>query len=210
MDSRTRIITEAMRLFGEQGYTKTTIAEIERAAGLSPGSGALYRHFRSKDELLAEGVRTTIAENGDLLAVLGDATGGRRPLTERLARLARAGIRRLDQERDLNRIIVRDLAAFPELMQQVRVGEMRRIHEATAHWLRLQDDVAEQDWDALAVVLVGALSHYWLLRDVFGEHPSGLDEDRFVASFVTVAEALLTAPSPEPNDSEHEPKGEVS
>ncbi|MFE5807723.1 TetR/AcrR family transcriptional regulator [Streptomyces sp. NPDC056491] len=196
MDSRTRVVEEAMRLFGEQGYVKTTIAEIERAAGLSPGSGALYRHFRSKEELLAEGVRSKVAENAGLLVLLGDMQAvAALPLRERLATLARAGLRRLDEERDLNRIVVRDLAAFPELREEVREGEMRRIHAAVAQWLRMQAGPAERDWDALAVVLVGALSHFWLLRDVFDTHPSGLDEDRLVAAFVDLAEGLLQQPA---------------
>ena len=54
--SRDRILAEALRLFGEQGYAGTSIAQIEKAAGLSPGSGALYRHFKSKDELLVQGL----------------------------------------------------------------------------------------------------------------------------------------------------------
>ncbi|MFJ6215139.1 TetR/AcrR family transcriptional regulator [Streptomyces sp. NPDC092296] len=195
MDSRTRVVEEAMRLFGEQGYTKTTIAEIERAAGLSPGSGALYRHFRSKEELLAEGVRAKVAGNAGLLALLGDPQAAAAlPLRERLAALARAGLRRLDGERDLNRIVVRDLAAFPALLAEVREGEMRRIHAGVAQWLRMQAGPGERDWDALAVVLVGAISHFWLLRDVFGTHPSGLDEDRMVAAFVDLAEGLLQRP----------------
>ncbi|MFD9357218.1 TetR/AcrR family transcriptional regulator [Streptomyces sp. NPDC060031] len=196
MDSRTRIVAEAMRLFGEQGYAKTTIAEIERAAGLSPGSGALYRHFRSKEALLAEGVRSKVAENAGLLALLGGMQAAAAlPLRERLATLARAGLRRLDEERDLNRIMVRDLAAFPALLEEVREGEMRRIHAAVAQWLRMQADSGERDWDAIAVVLVGAVSHFWLLRDVFGTHPSSLDEDRLVATFVDLAEGLLQQPA---------------
>ncbi|WP_043183092.1 TetR/AcrR family transcriptional regulator [Streptomyces sp. NRRL F-5123] len=198
MDTRARVVAEAMRLFGEQGYARTTVAEIERAAGLSPGSGSLYRHFRSKEELLAEGVRAKVAENAGLLAMIGDPQAmAALPLRERLAGLARAGLRRLEQERDLNRMVVRDLAAFPALLDEVREGEMRRIHAAVAQWLRMQagaGDAAERDWEALAVVLVGSVSHFWLLRDVFGTHPSGLDEDRWVTAFVDLAERLLQQP----------------
>jgi AcrR family transcriptional regulator len=57
---RVPVADEAIRLFGEQGYAATTISQIEAAAGLSPGSGGLYRHFPSKDALLAEGVRQQI------------------------------------------------------------------------------------------------------------------------------------------------------
>ena len=55
LPTRARILNESMRLFAEQGYTATTVAKIEEAAGLSPGSGALYRHFASKQEILIAG-----------------------------------------------------------------------------------------------------------------------------------------------------------
>jgi len=198
MDSRQRVLVEAMRLFGEQGYAGTTVAEIERAAGLSPGSGALYRHFRSKEELLAEGVRAKVAENAELLAFMTGLTEAGTPsLRERLALLARAGLRRLDHERDLNRLVVRDLNRFPQLLAEVGSGEMRRIHQATARWLRAQGVPADRDADALAVVLISAISHYWLLRDAFGgDHPSGLTEERYVAAFVDLAEGLIRPGGP--------------
>ena len=37
--TRQRVLIEAMRLFGEQGYSATTVAQIESAAGLKSGSG---------------------------------------------------------------------------------------------------------------------------------------------------------------------------
>jgi hypothetical protein len=40
-------------------------------------------------------------------------------------------------------------------------------------------------------VLIGATSHYWLLGDVFGEHPAGIDEDRYVAALAELAARLL-------------------
>jgi AcrR family transcriptional regulator len=54
--TRDRILREAMRLFAEVGYEAATISQIEAAAGLSPGSGALYRHFASKQDILIAGV----------------------------------------------------------------------------------------------------------------------------------------------------------
>lgn len=61
------------------------------------------------------------------------------------------------QRQDLNRIVVRDLAAVP----------------------------------------MGTISHFWLLRDVFGAHPSGPDEDRLVAAIVDLAEGLLHRTEPQ-------------
>ena len=59
--TRERILTASLRLFAERGYRGTTIADIEEAAGLSPGSGGLYAHFHSKHELLAAAIGRSIA-----------------------------------------------------------------------------------------------------------------------------------------------------
>lgn len=48
ISTKERLVTEAMRLFGEQGYKATSVAQIEKAAGLTPGSGGLYHHFKSR------------------------------------------------------------------------------------------------------------------------------------------------------------------
>ena len=194
--TRQRIITEAMRLFGKKGYKATTVAEIEAAAGLSPGAGGLYRHFPSKRELLAEGVRQQVAAGEELVALISDpAAFAEQPLRERLAVLARAGLRRLDQERDLNRLLVRDLASFPDLLAAVGEGELGRVYRAVTRWLADQAGPAApaRDWEALAVVLVGTVAHYWLLCDVFGRHPSGVDEDRYVAAVAELAAGILEA-----------------
>ncbi len=48
--TRARIEAAALRLFVEQGVDATGIRDIAQAVGLS--DGALYRHYRSKDELV--------------------------------------------------------------------------------------------------------------------------------------------------------------
>lgn len=55
-----------MRLFGEQGYAATSVAQIEAAAGLSPGAGGLYAHFRSKDALLRAGLEALLTPDPNL------------------------------------------------------------------------------------------------------------------------------------------------
>jgi AcrR family transcriptional regulator len=194
--TRQRILAEAMRLFGEQGYAATTVADIEQAAGLSPGSGSLYRHFRSKQALLAEGVRQQIAAGQQLLVYAGDqAAFANLPTRERLAALARAGLQRLDRERDLNRLLVRDLARFPDLLATMRQDEIQRIYGVVSQWLAAQagPTAPQRDWPALAAVLIGAVSHYWLLRDIFGQHPAGIDQDRYLAALVELAAGLVDA-----------------
>lgn len=54
--TRERLVIEAMRLFSQRGFDATSVAQIESAAGLTVGAGALYRHFKSKEALLDAGV----------------------------------------------------------------------------------------------------------------------------------------------------------
>jgi AcrR family transcriptional regulator len=49
-ESRAAINDAAVRLFGQQSYTATTMRDIARAVGILPGS--LYAHISSKEELL--------------------------------------------------------------------------------------------------------------------------------------------------------------
>jgi AcrR family transcriptional regulator len=55
-ETRQRLLAAAGQVFVERGYERATIADIAKAAGLS--SGAIYAHYRSKAELLAEAIRT--------------------------------------------------------------------------------------------------------------------------------------------------------
>src|SRR5690349_12833907 len=118
--SRDRILSEALRLFGEQGYAGTSIAQIEKAAGLSPGSGALYRHFKSKDELLVQALQARVLDRGQwaqflspdfsVLAML-DLVAPDTDIVDRLVVLCKIGLQRLDHDRDVTRILLRDNTA---------------------------------------------------------------------------------------------------
>jgi AcrR family transcriptional regulator len=179
-----------MDLFGRQGYHATTIAQIEAAAGLSAGAGGLYRHFKSKRALLEEGLERQAEAGRPLLRYLddGELPAGRR---ERFLAVARAGLARLEQERDVNRLLLRDLASFPDLLERVRERELRRVLDAVTEWLRRESPEVE-DPQALAAVLMAAISHYWIMADVFGgRHPHDVDAERFLRTLA----GLVVPPS---------------
>ncbi len=198
--TKDRVTTEAMRLFGEQGYAATTIAQIEAAAGLSPGSGALYKHFRSKADVLAQGIAQLIDAGAQLRTMLETQRGGadvdRLPLRDRVEAIARAGLRRLENERDFNRMLVRDLQKFPALLARAKTDEISSNHKGLATWLSEQaepgSDHIDCDWDAVAAVVMDATAHYWLLQDVFdGEHPTGVSEERYLNALIDLTTALI-------------------
>jgi AcrR family transcriptional regulator len=123
--TRERIIDESLRLFAERGYSATSVAEIEAASGLSPGAGGLYRHFKSKYEVLAAAInehaartRTQVAESLSELSAMESSAD----LEERLALVCRAGLAKVREESELTRVFFRDLSQFPELVAVVREG----------------------------------------------------------------------------------------
>lgn len=52
-DARRRLVGAALELFGEQGYDRTTVAEIAERAGLTKST--FFRHFPDKREVLFAG-----------------------------------------------------------------------------------------------------------------------------------------------------------
>lgn len=63
-----RILDVAMKLFLEQGYDNTTLADIIRATGFS--KGAIYHHFASKAEILIRICDRIGEENAAQLAMI--------------------------------------------------------------------------------------------------------------------------------------------
>ncbi|GAA3809057.1 TetR/AcrR family transcriptional regulator [Sphaerisporangium flaviroseum] len=199
--TRERIIDESLRLFAERGYSATSVAEIEAAAGLSPGAGGLYRHFKSKYEVLAaamnEHATRTRSQIAEALAEVG-AIGTSVPIEERLAHLCKAGLAKVREESELTRVFFRDLSQFPELVATVREGLLQPMFDAITTWFRAQPEYADADldWPAIGAVLGGAVVHYRLFQDTVGEPPGRVERDRFVASWVRLSMGLLSAPSP--------------
>lgn len=66
--TRRSLIEAARHLFGEQGYAATSVDEVVRSAGVT--KGALYHHFRDKDDLFRAVVEEVKREVTD---VVGEA-----------------------------------------------------------------------------------------------------------------------------------------
>lgn len=194
--TRDRVLDAAMRLFGERGYAATSVADIEAAAGLSPGSGSLYRHFPSKEALLLAGVRRRIDQGAPLRADLETQPPAGTDLATETAAVVRAGLHRLEQQQDLNRLITKDLAQFPAALELTRDQELGAVHRSVATWLEARSAVPLDPARAaaMAAVVVGATAHFWLLTDTFDGHPAGVSADDFVDAMVRLVEAALMRP----------------
>jgi AcrR family transcriptional regulator len=195
--TRERIVTESLRLFADRGYAATSVAEIEAAAGLSPGAGGLYRHFRSKEEVLAAAVREHISRTREQIVTVMEIAGDfeDRPLEVRLKMACRAGLAKMREEQDLVRVLFRDLDQFPHLVTEMREGIVNPLYDSIASWLSSQPEYAgaDEDWPAIASVLGGAVVNYWLSNESLYESPTRVDEARFVDAWARLALGLVTA-----------------
>lgn len=175
-----------MRLFAEKGYERTSIADIQAAAGLTPGSGALYKHFPSKEALLEAGVAEFIDTNVRARELL---LGEPDDVREALAFLASESLRMLQHERNDIRVAWRELEAFPDLQTRVRRGVMEPNYRAVAAWLAKRveaGDLRPHDTEAAALLLLGSLVLFRVFEAVWGQPPLRIADERFATAWTDV------------------------
>jgi AcrR family transcriptional regulator len=155
--TRERLVTEAMRLFGEQGYQGTSVAQIEEAAGLAPGSGALYHHFKSKEELLEAGIdrqldrRSAMRDIRSLFAGLGD-------LRIELTMLARYMLTVLDDETQMLHVASQVPADLSKRLTNAYAALFEGLYAELADWMRgWVPGLSKRDAAAVAAAGVNAL-----------------------------------------------------
>ncbi|MFC4113889.1 TetR/AcrR family transcriptional regulator [Nonomuraea zeae] len=193
--TRQRLIDEAVRLFSTRGYAATSVADIQAACGLTTGSGALYKHFPSKQALLEEAVRRNLETIADRAASAGQAAEeSGEELREALARMAGTVWEVIDDDRALIRIMLREFDGFPELFERMWQGVLAGVYAQGAAWIRGQRElgrVQADDPEATAAVLLSSLTYYPLLRLMIGRTPGDLDAERFLAAWLDQAVTVL-------------------
>lgn len=187
-----RILDAAMSLFAEHGYEATSVGAIEMAAGLAPRSGALYQHFKGKQDVLEKALDRQMAVLDELGTSLADLDLG--DLRAELTLMARWNLSSLDQRRELAMFLRRD---GDHLSDALRAKLYRRLVEEpyaeVVAWLRrrFESTEAEQtDFEALALILIETMVSFRSMRWVFGQTPGGVDDDRFVETWVELGLAF--------------------
>lgn len=189
---RNRFIEVAARLFADRGYSATSVADIQVACGLTAGSGALYKHFSSKRQLLDAVIGTHVATmregSWDFAASLPvDLRSALRAIIDAVW----AGMHR---DRAVLRVMLRDLDAFPELLNEVWVEVRTNVYEVFTEWLRAEagrGTIAVADPGATAAVLLASLTYHPILDALIGHPPGDIDQQRFADAWVEHAVATL-------------------
>jgi AcrR family transcriptional regulator len=179
-----RIVDEAMRLFSEHGYSGTSIAKIEAAAGLTPGAGGIYHHFKSKEALLAAGIErqlTRLESLRDIRRVLGNLGDLRAELTL----TARYVLAELDAESELLRILASEARNRPQLLTAAVEQLVSSTFTGFATWIseHAERSISGDQATALAVFGLGSLLSSRLLRDVLGI-PAQVDDQTLIDTWV--------------------------
>jgi len=196
--TRDLILDAAIELFARQGYRATTISQIEKAAGLSPGSGGLYRHFRSKQQVLEAAIerarvnQTVPSYEDDRLFDLDHPELGLRAAAEFGLAASRA-------DGPLYALLLRptdDLpltGSFADIQADLLSGGVLRL----ARWIELFTKAGrfrQVDELATARTALGALSWFHLTHDLLGVEVAGVGEERFLDNWVDVWLTYLVAP----------------
>ena len=189
---RDELVDAAMRLFGERGYAATSVADIQVACGLTAGSGALYKHFASKRDLLAEGLRHYVSglekSASELIGVL--------PVEPRAALtiIAHAVTDAMAGDHAVIRVGLRDLEQFPDLLAELWEGLLVALYREITDWLAAQQSMGHvevADPAATAAVLVASLTYFRVLQALIGHSPGDIEVDAYVAAWVDSAVATI-------------------
>jgi AcrR family transcriptional regulator len=185
--TRDRILDAAMHLFGENGFSGTSVAAIERAAGLTPGAGGLYHHFRSKDAVLTAGLERHLGRLGALRDIRRLFTGVG-DLGIELTIVARYLLSELEAESELLHVLLTEARRRPELVQTTMATLVDSACAEFAAWLVEEWAVPAERARSVSVVALGALLSHRLVRTVVPVDVAAVagmvDDETFVAMWV--------------------------
>jgi AcrR family transcriptional regulator len=206
--TRDRIVVAATGLFAAQGIRATTVAQIEAAVGLRPGSGGLHRHFATKDDLVRAVLDHQLARAGRDVAeaeTLPPPKPGQ--ALEYLQALGDLIVAGANEHRDVALIMLRDAHNLPEgaLDAQHRRNfdaTYRTIADGLQAYGGIIRDSLMMDVDALAFLFVAPLIYHRIVEWATGTPVLDLDTDKLVDTWARVYEPifeqLVATNQPEP------------
>lgn len=194
---RDELLDAGMRLFGERGYDATSVADIQVVCGLTAGSGALYKHFASKRELLAEGIHRYVdamkKSAVELIPSLPEDPRAALTVIADAVSAAMAG------DRAIIRVGLRDLEQFPDLLDVLWDGLLVALYRELTAWLDAQQELGRiraADTAATAAVLVASLTYYRVLQSLIGHSPGDIELGAYLTAWVDSAVATLNPGGP--------------
>ncbi|NEQ28543.1 MAG: TetR/AcrR family transcriptional regulator [Microcoleus sp. SIO2G3] len=127
VETQTRILQAAQRLFARRGYDGTTTRDLAQAAGVAEGT--LFRHFETKKAILvAVATQGWVEILTDLLTELSEMGS-----YKAIAQVMRRRMLNLHQNADMLRVCFMEAQFHPDLREQIQsevIAKMTDVAEA--------------------------------------------------------------------------------
>lgn len=190
--TRDQLLAAALELFAAKGFAATSVADIQQACGLAPGSGALYKHFSSKRALLEAAVTSRL----DGVVAAREQYDADRPGSMEAAVRAAGDLiwRNLTESEELLRVMLREPHELGDLDAQSWQVITDNAYQRFADELTASNNAgrtAIPDPAATAAVAIASLSYFASLRALTGRSPGNLDEQRFFEAWVDQTTSVL-------------------
>jgi len=181
-ENRARLLETAIRLFGSEGYHRTTVPDIVRESGSS--TGAFYFYFRNKEDVFAAALESV---GQQLSAALNEAISG---AGEDVLRQMRTAVETLmmylAQHPDQARVLIVESSGMTPNVAKVRrsiiASHCRSVEQAL---LKISESLPSLDPRVVASCWVGAVheSVYQWLETPKAKRPNAQTLARQVSSF---------------------------
>jgi AcrR family transcriptional regulator len=193
VSGRDRLLAAALKLFAAKGYAATSVADIQRASGLAPGSGALYKHFSSKRELLEAAVAHRIDSIvGAREQYDAEDLGGVEAAVRAAGRLIWDNLR---QGEDVLKVMLREpdeLGDLDEKTWQVITDNAYRRFADELDASNRSGRTRIPDPEAAAAVAIGSLSYAATLQALTGRSPGNVGDERYFEAWVNQTVGVLS------------------
>jgi AcrR family transcriptional regulator len=188
---RAEVVAVAARLFAEQGYDSTSIADICTAADI--GKGALYHYIDSKEELLAAIFESYLTPTLDLVQ---EAVGAPGTSLERLERLSRVLVHAIATHGHQVSVVEREWALIRSGDSRWRpvTKQMRSFDEVLLQILREGVSTGEFTFDNIDLAVMA----FWGMHNYISRwfHVGGkLSEDDVADAFCRIFSHGIATPS---------------
>lgn len=194
--TRDRLLDAALDLFASRGYGRTTVGDIEAAAGFTARGGTLYKHFASKEAVLEAAVDRQVSQVTGARAIIDLLPlGDLRAETVLVFRYLFAEIARYEA---ITALIEKESASVPALAQRFWDEIAEPGYQLGAQLLDRQlnkDGPGGWDTEALAVLLIGATVNFRRAQWTFGQLALDVDEERLIQVVARVLQTLAAAPA---------------
>jgi AcrR family transcriptional regulator len=191
--TRERLVVEAMRLFSTKGFEATSVSQIEAAAGLAAGSGALYHHFKSKDALLDAGIdrqldrRRAMSDIRALFAGLGD-------LHAELTALGRYLLTVVDEEIELLQIAARTPTGRSSRLDTAYAALVDGLNAELAEWVSAwASELPAQRVKVLAAVGINGILGARFATSLFHDSTARVSDEDYLGEWTAMLAARVQA-----------------